>query len=181
MCVKCSKGYYLDSVTTSCQKAEHPIADCVDMVKIDDTIYCNVCEKGFPSEEYAFTACSKFSTNEVVGSETTTFTKPPKGYLEYLATMESYLNKWGLVTPRYIPVKPTFACEWGAINSYSIDVCARCMQGYTIQNGRCVLSKSLGCLHYNEKQEKCWFCDVFNGYYSTWFGKECSKFKESSE
>lgn len=68
VCVKCAKGYYLDNTTTRCKKAEFPIPNCVDMVKIDDTIYCNVCEGGFPSEEYAFTACSKFSTNEVVGS-----------------------------------------------------------------------------------------------------------------
>ena len=68
VCIKCASSHYLDTKDNKCRPADTPIPSCVDMVKIGDTVYCNACENGFPSEAYAFTACSKFSTEEVVDS-----------------------------------------------------------------------------------------------------------------
>lgn len=178
-CVKCAKGWYLDMVDKGCKKAEFPITDCVDMVKIGENVYCNVCQGGFPSEEYAFTACSKFSTNEVVGTQTTTLTKPPKGYLDYLAKKESYLMQFGHTVPSYMGSMPNFSCKWGAINSQSNPICARCLEGYTVVNGICTMTQQEGCLMYDSKKRRCWFCDVYSGYYGLSNRGWCKKFNEN--
>lgn len=175
ICVQCKEGYHLDTKDYECKKTEKVILDCLDMVKIDDVIFCNTCQKGFPSEEYAFTACNQFSSNEVVGSQFVSFTKPPKSFLEFIALKESYLKKFGLTTPSYSSVKPIFACLEGSVNSEAIPVCSRCSQGYMVQNGRCVFSKSLGCLMYDAQNGKCWLCDAYSGYFGHHNDGHCEK------
>lgn len=151
------------------------------MVKIDDVIFCNTCRNGFPSEEFAFTACSLFSQNEVVGSQSISFTKPPKSFLEFIALKENYLKKYGHSTPTYFAIKPVFGCLWGSVNSEAIPVCSRCNQGYMVQNGRCVFSKSLGCQMYDSEKKKCWLCDSYDGYFAYHNQGYCAKSKSTKQ
>ena len=163
-CLECNEGYYFDPNhdRTKCKEIE--IANCINATIENDIVVCKNCTYGnIVFEHQCYKSCQ-------IGEEynCATCNTSSEEFLEFCGTC----NDGYFLYPNNSNNSKCYSCvEEGASNCNQCEwsnnelICLNCSDGYTLAEGKCIISCDDNCMNCTYDQDKNGVCSKCNEHY----------------